>query len=103
MFWLLAACGAAPTAPPLPVPGHADGWDALVAAVDRGDVPAARALARDLSLGAQDDGSPATTKVGGGLGYLQVADDAEEARDALAEVRAGCDACHAARGLPPVP
>jgi hypothetical protein len=102
MWWWLACADPAPP-PTLPVAGHADGWPALVAAVERGDLAAAKVLARDLGLGAHDDGSPATTKVGGGLGYLQVVDEAEDARDALSEVRAGCDACHAARGLAPVP
>ncbi len=101
MWWLACGRGTAPEV--VPTPGHADGWDALVAAVARGDVPNAKVLARDLSLGAEDDGSPPTTAVGGALGYLQVADDADEARDALAEARAACDACHAARGLPPAP
>ena len=102
MIALWLACRGAPAPAPPPPPGHADGWDALVAAVARGDVDTAKALARDVSLGAEDDGSAPTTALGGALGYLQVVDDADDARDALAEAREACDACHAARGAAPV-
>lgn len=103
MAWWMLACGGAPAPVELPAPRHGDGWEALTAAVARGDVPTARVLARDFSLGDVDDGSPATGKVGGGLGFLQLASDPEEARDALAAAREGCDACHAAKGVDPIP
>jgi hypothetical protein len=102
MWWTFLACGRAPTPELPPTPRHGDGWAALAAAVERGDVAAAKALARDVSLGPLDDGSAPTTALGGALGYLQVVDDAEEARDAFAEARGACDDCHAARGAAPV-
>ncbi len=94
MWWLVACGGGGVDPAALPVPVHGAGWPALVAAVERGDVATARVLARDLSLGDQDDGSPATARVGGALGFLQLAADEEEARDALEAARAGCEGCH---------
>ena len=99
--WVLA-CGRS-TMVEAPPTGHADTWAALVAAVDRGDLATAKVQARDLDLGADDDGSPPTAALGAALGFLQVCDDAEDAHDAVEKAEAACAACHRARGVTAAP
>ncbi|MCA9493391.1 MAG: hypothetical protein KC621_25845, partial [Myxococcales bacterium] len=75
MPWLLACLTAPTPEPTLPMPTHANGWEDLVAAVDRGDVPTSRVLARDLTLAGVGEDSPWAIRLGGALGMLQVADE----------------------------
>lgn len=96
---LLCACATSPAPePPLPAPRHANGWEDLIAAVDRGDVATARVLARDLSLAGVGEESPWATRLGGALGMLQVADE-EDLRDAAVAAAGACDGCHREQGL----
>ncbi|MCB9689215.1 MAG: hypothetical protein H6738_11495 [Alphaproteobacteria bacterium] len=96
--WLWACGTSSPPEPDLPAPTHANGWDDLVAAVDRGDVPTSRVLARDLTLAGVGEDSPWATRLGGALGMLQVADE-QDLRDAAEAAASACDGCHRERGL----
>jgi hypothetical protein len=98
MWWVLASCGSAPVSEQLPAPTHANGWDDLVAAVERGDVETSRVLARDLSLGGIGEDSPWATRLGGALGLLQVS-DAEDLREGLDAAAVACRGCHAEAGV----
>ncbi|MEZ4241844.1 MAG: hypothetical protein R3F59_37985 [Myxococcota bacterium] len=98
--WLvwMACRGAAPEPdPPLAATEHAAGWEELVAAAQRGDVPTTQVLARDFSLGDVDQDDPAAARLGAALGFLQVADDPADLPDAVAKAKAACVACHEAK------
>lgn len=98
----LWACGGAPTTPEgPPAPTHANGWDQLIAAVDRGDVATARVLARDLTLAGVGEDSPWATRLGGALGMLQVSDE-EDLAPTAESAAAACDGCHRESGVGPV-
>jgi len=68
----------------------------------QGEVETARFLAADLRPGdmpeVADDGG-ALEKIGGGLGFIQMAQTPQEAVDGLAAVVVGCGSCHEAVGL----
>lgn len=84
----------------MPVPGHATEWESLVAAADRGDVETVKVLARDFSLGDVADDDPSAEKLGGALGFLQMAEDPEDLGPAIDRAKEACAECHQARGVP---
>lgn len=97
-------CGPGPEAPQ-PGPsgsGHFDRFHGLVNASLNGDVETAKFLAGDLRPGdmpdvANDGG--ALEKIGGGLGFLQMAQSSDEVLDGLSAVVVGCGSCHEAAGI----
>lgn len=99
MIWLWLGCGRAVEAPSLPVPGHANEWEGLVAAAERGDLATVKVLARDFSLGDVADDHPSAEKLGGAMGFLQTLDDPEDLAPTIARARAACTECHQARGV----
>ena len=101
--WIVVGCGRSVEAPSLPAPGHATEWDALVAAADRGDLETMKVLARDFSLGNVPDDDPSADKLGGALGFLQLAEDPEDVEPALEKAKEACVECHRARGIPGPP
>jgi hypothetical protein len=99
MIWLVLGCRTAVEAPSLPAPGHANEWDALVAAAERGDLATIKVLARDFSLGDVAEDHPSVETIGGAMGFLQTTDDPEDLAPTIARAEAACTACHAARGV----
>ena len=86
-----------PQAPP--VPSHFGRFDALVSAAVAGDVQTAQFVARSLQEGdvaepADDDGG--AERVGGALGFVQIAEDSAEVIDGVASAAIGCGQCHTA-------
>jgi hypothetical protein len=94
------ACGSAVDERSLPIPGHANEWDALVAAADRGDIATVKVMARDFSLGTVSDDHPSAVKLGGAMGFLQLVDDPEDLGPAITQAKEACTECHLARGVP---
>lgn len=107
VIWLLLGligCERGEVAAPRSGPGHLVGWQGLLRAVARGDVPSAKILARDLSLGPVSDAHPGAEATAAALGYLQVASTPDDLSLALVRAAAGCAACHRDRGvIPPQP
>jgi hypothetical protein len=101
-LWM-AACGWAPTPEGPVAPAHAAGWSALVRAVERSDLAAARVLARDVSLGPVSADRVEADQLAAALGFLQVAEDPDDLTEGLARARAACDACHRALAVPAGP
>jgi len=105
---LLAGCRCAPREVPIPPPppSHFGDFEGLVDAAVRGEVASAQFIARSLQEGevrvVQDDGG-ATERVGGGLAFVMIAEDAPEVLDGLVAAAQGCGACHVAAGLPAGP
>lgn len=104
LAWLAGCrCGAEPPVTAMPPASHFGSFDQLVSATVRGDVEGARWLAASLQEGdapaPPDDGGGAQA-VGGALGFLQLAEDADELAEGVAAAAVGCGACHAAAGVP---
>ncbi len=91
--WLVLAlgCGATPQAPPQAA--HFAGFEQLASQVARGRLTAAQITARALT------GDDAAAALGAPLGMIQVADDRDEALDALVVAARACGACHRAEGV----
>ena len=106
MVWLIA-CTTSPTppVPKAPVPPHFARWPTLLVRVARVEFEAAGGLARSLSIGVVGDEHPAAARVGGALGFIQVASTAEELRLGVRKASEACADCHRASGVqvPPSP
>lgn len=93
----------APTGPPAL---HYVGFDALVDRAAMGDREAAKVAATDLVGGEParwdgEGGEDAAIGVGGALGFVSIAEDADELADGVASAARHCGACHeAARVVP---
>jgi hypothetical protein len=105
LLWLMACqCGQAPDAPLAAEvgPAHFGRFHGLVNTAIDGDVEASKFLARSLQEGdvpeVVDDGG-GHEKVGGGLGYVQMAQSPEDVVDGLAAAAVGCGLCHSAAGV----
>jgi len=99
LFWLGCMCGTpAPDAAP-PVLRHYAGWRSLVRSAARGDVAACRVIARDLTMGEVAGDHHGAETVGAALGFLQVAEAAEDLPLGVERAAAGCRACHAENGV----
>lgn len=72
-------------------------------ATAHGDVHTAQVVARDLTAEPQDE--DAAARIGGALGFLQLADDPEDLVDGLVTAGEACGTCHArsARPAPALP
>ena len=96
--WFLFACGSpTPEERPPQRPRHASEWDALLAAADRADLATVRVLARDFSMGDVAEDHPAAGELGAALGFLQLAEDAEDVALGVERANAACASCHADR------
>ncbi|TNE90909.1 MAG: hypothetical protein EP330_07040 [Deltaproteobacteria bacterium] len=96
------------TRPPAPEPAprlsHFAEFDRLVRAAWTGDRPLAGLVATDLTAGPEADAnSDAVATVGGALGFIGFAEDAEELADAVSRAAAGCGECHTSLGIPAPP
>lgn len=94
--------------PPSPLPrdlAHFAEFDRLVKAAWTGDRPLAGVVARDLTAGPEGEGmaEAAQEQVGGALGFVGFAEDAEELATAVARAAAGCGECHADASVPAPP
>ena len=107
MLWLVLMVGCrCGSIEPLPEvrqgSSHFGRFHGLVNAALEGDVEGARWIAQTLQEGdvpdPADDGGGAE-KVGGALGFVQMAEDGEEVLDGLAAAAVGCGQCHAAAGV----
>jgi cytochrome c553 len=87
----------APSSPPVPTAtAHFDEFDRLVLAATTGDVPLAGIVARDLTAGPEAEGidEEIEATLGGALGFLPFAEDAEELSLATARAAQACGSCH---------
>lgn len=81
---------------------HFGTFHGLVGAAVKGDVEGAKWIARSLQEGEVDapvEGGDGAAAVGGGLGFLQMAEDTSEVNEALAATAVGCGECHTAAGV----
>lgn len=92
---LLAGCRCAPE-PAAPAADHYRAFPALVDAAARGDLAAARDVARDVD---GDSDADDATAVAAAIGFVADAEDVAEVADAVAAAAAACGACHAERGV----
>ena len=103
LLWMLG-CTCNETEPPMIAPraSHFGTFHGLVNAATQGDVDGAKWIARSLQEGdvpePLDDGG-GLEEVGGALGFIQIAEDAEEVVDGLATAAVGCGKCHVAAGV----
>lgn len=93
-------CGPAPSPPPA-APSHFGEWSRLVRAASMGDAATAKVVARDLVDNVPHDEAEGIERVGGSLGFLQLAEDAEELAEGVTHAATGCGACHGASGVIP--
>lgn len=90
--WLVFALGCGTTPPEPPAPPHFAGFDQLASQVARVQLDTARATARAVT---EDEDA---SRVGAALGMLQVAEDPDEALDALTAAVGACRGCHVESG-----